>query len=243
MLRGMKILSKKNKHVISFTCEEDRLSYFPKPVPASKVLPEWYKDMPSFTGNKQVLSESGANGTIKKCMPVFDMATTGYMILLPCDVIVGKNPDGTAHFAWSIQHKMITDHPMEQIETFKISNEFLKQPLKWTNPWIITTPKGWSTMFVQPTHRDDLPFQILPAIVDTDEFSISVQFPFFIKKDFEGVIPANTPIAQIIPFKRENWESKFEVLPDGERIKRLEKHSIYLHNRYKRTSWKKKSYK
>ena len=28
------------------------------------------------------------------------------------------------------------------------------------------------------------------------------------KEDFEGVIPAGTPIIQIIPFKRENWNSE-----------------------------------
>ena len=29
--------------------------------------------------------------------------------------------------------------------------------------------------------------------------------PFFIKSGFEGVIPAGTPIAQLIPIKREKW--------------------------------------
>jgi hypothetical protein len=32
--------------------------------------------------------------------------------------------------------------------------------------------------------------------------------PFFIKKGFEGIIPAGTPILQIIPFKKDNWTSK-----------------------------------
>jgi hypothetical protein len=44
-----------------------------------------------------------------------------------------------------------------------------------------------------------LPFSILPGIVDADHFKLSVQFPFLLQAGFEGVIPAGTPVAQIIP--------------------------------------------
>jgi hypothetical protein len=32
--------------------------------------------------------------------------------------------------------------------------------------------------------------------------------PFFVVKGFTGIIPAGTPYAQMLPFKRENWESE-----------------------------------
>jgi hypothetical protein len=51
----------------------------------------------------------------------------------------------------------------------------------------------------------------LPAIVDTDKHPIMVNFPFFLKENFSGVIPYGTPIVQVIPFKRENWKSKFSI--------------------------------
>jgi hypothetical protein len=55
-------------------------------------------------------------------------------------------------------------------------------------------------------HRD-LPFTILPGVVDTDRYTAPVNFPFLINDpNFEGLIPAGTPIAQVIPFKREPWE-------------------------------------
>jgi hypothetical protein len=37
---------------------------------------------------------------------------------------------------------------------------------------------------------------------------MSGNIPFFIKEGFSGVIPKGTPIAQVIPFKRESWTSK-----------------------------------
>jgi hypothetical protein len=35
--------------------------------------------------------------------------------------------------------------------------------------------------------------------------------PFFVVKGFTGVLPAGTPYAQMLPFKRENWESKVDA--------------------------------
>jgi hypothetical protein len=35
--------------------------------------------------------------------------------------------------------------------------------------------------------------------------------PFFVVKGFTGIIPAGTPYAQMIPFRRENWESEIDT--------------------------------
>jgi hypothetical protein len=87
------------------------------------------------------------------------------------------------------------------------------------NHWAIKTPKGYSTMFIQPMHRES-PFTILPGIVDTDTYTAPINFPFIINDlKFEGLIPKGTPIAQVIPFKRDSWSIKF----GGEKeIKELE---------------------
>ena len=58
-----------------------------------------------------------------------------------------------------------------------------------------------------PIHQDEVPFEILEGLVDTDVYNIPVNFPFFLKdKNFNGLIPAGTPMAQVIPIKRENWQ-------------------------------------
>jgi hypothetical protein len=47
-------------------------------------------------------------------------------------------------------------------------------------------------------------------VVDTDTYTSPVNFPFTLNDPkFEGLIPAGTPIAQVIPFKREQWEMSF----------------------------------
>jgi hypothetical protein len=74
------------------------------------------------------------------------------------------------------------------------------------NPWSIKTEPGYSTLFVPPFHRESI-FTILPGVVDTDQYSAAVNFPFVLNDwGFEGMIPAGTPMAQVIPFKRESWK-------------------------------------
>jgi hypothetical protein len=57
-------------------------------------------------------------------------------------------------------------------------------------------------------HRES-EFSILPGIVDTDSYFAPVNFPFYLHDwGYEGTIPAGTPLAQVIPFKRDNWQMK-----------------------------------
>ena len=47
----------------------------------------------------------------------------------------------------------------------------------------------------------------MPGIVDTDTYNAPVNFPFVLNNiKFEGLIPAGSPMAQVIPFKRDSWE-------------------------------------
>lgn len=177
-----------------------------QPVPASSMIPDWYKNMDSYIGGEKKPSGSGGTtATVKRCMPVFDAITAGYLIKLPADVYVTL-VDGEQYFEWS-DFELISFHPVSQADKHPAKNG---QPYpKWNNPWAIKTPKGYSTLFVQPFHRE-LPFTILPGIVDTDEYYAPVNFPMVMNDvKFEGLIPKGTVIAQVIPFKRESWKMTY----------------------------------
>jgi hypothetical protein len=83
------------------------------------------------------------------------------------------------------------------------------------NPWAIKTPPGYSVLFIQPMHRESV-FTILPGVVDTDQYSAAVNFPFVLNEPtkFTGLIPAGTPMAQVIPFKRDSWEMQLGTQED-----------------------------
>jgi len=202
---------------------------FIHPQPASKFVPEWFRKLSGVINGIE---------TIKKCVPFLDTLTSGYMIVLASDVYY----DG-AGFQQVSKMEQVTTHHKSQIQTLTVPQEYDDVPYKWINFFVTKTPKGYSTMFVHPLNRIDLPFYSLTGIVDTDKFEVPVNFPFFMKKDFVGVIPAGTPIIQAIPIKRENWKSEVE---DKKPFKQPWYASI-MHNPpfgfYKKNFWQRKSYK
>ncbi len=202
------------------------------PQPASSFIPEWYKKLGSYMGGEKTPSGQGkSTGTIKRCMPVFDAIAGGYIIVTPTDVFISQKEaeDGTKqpYYEWP-NHELIAFHPIEQAPNHPDRNGHMLYP-KWMNPWGIKTPKGYSTLFVQPMHRES-PFTILPGIVDTDTYTASVNFPFVLNDvTFEGLIPAGTPIAQVIPIKRDEWQ--MSIGSEKERIKNQEV-SSRLHSKF-----------
>jgi hypothetical protein len=212
-----------------------------QPEPASKHIPEWYKSMDSYIGKTKTPNGMGeSNATIKRCMPVFDAITAGYIISSPADVYVSIK-DGKQHFEWPALN-LINFHPIEQAPEHPLKNSHAYP--KWTNYWAIETPKGYSTMFVQPMHRESV-FTIMPGIVDTDQYYVPVNFPFVINDpNFEGLIPKGTPIAQVIPFKRESWQ-----MQTGDKDKYFKQLDVMnklvtkFFDRYKSMFWSRKEYK
>jgi hypothetical protein len=212
-----------------------------QPKPASKLVPDWYKNTESYVNKeRKPLGDGSTSATIKRCVPVFDAIIAGYIIKSPADVFVSiKN--GGQWFEWS-DFGLIEFHPIEQAPEHPDKKPFAYP--KWTNPWAIATPKGYSTLFVQPFHRESV-FTILPGIVDTDQYTPSVNFPFVINDPaFEGLIPKGTPIAQVIPFKRDSWTMELGDKKDLEaQFKVSKKLRSKFFDRYKSMFWTKKEYK
>lgn len=203
--------------------------HIPKPVPTSRIMPEWFREMKGVNDGIE---------SVKKCVPVLDALTAGYVIPVPGDVI--WNPE-KQQFLSTSKFEVVTAHHQSQTENVSIPEEYAPQPWKWTNSWYIKTPPGYSTLFIHPLNRMDLPFYSFSGIVDTDKHPIVINFPFVLRKDFEGVIPAGTPMIQAIPFKRDDWESNVD---DSENYKYDKEHEVDMppFNWYKRNFWSRKKY-
>jgi hypothetical protein len=183
------------------------------PMPASKFIPEWYKNLESyFSGEKKPTGEGITSATAKKCMPIFDSITSGYIIRTHTDLWISQieNKNGTLeqHYQWA-NFGAITFHPKQQLPEHPDGKGHEVAYPKWNNVWSIETPKGYSTLFLSPLHGDT-PIVILPGLVDTDKYTSPVNFPFVLRDpNMTGLIPAGTPIAQLIPIKREKWKMRF----------------------------------
>lgn len=212
------------------------------PKPSHKILPDWYKDTQSYiNGERRPAGDGNATGTIKRCIPVFDAITAGYIITLPADVFVSQK-DGEPWYEWS-NFGLVSFHPVEQAPNHPARNDLPAYP-KWNNPWSIETPKGYSVLFTQPMHRSS-PFKILDGIVDTDRYTAPVNFPFVLTdRKFEGLIPKGTPIAQVIPIKRESWSIQIgnhKDLKKQSNITNLLRSKFF--DSYKTQFWNKKEYR
>lgn len=209
--------------------------YLPKP--ADKFIPEWYKKTESYmNGKKEPKGDGTTSGTIKRCIPVFDAITAGYIITTPVEIYITQK-DGAPYYEWS-NFGFIEFHPIEQAPHHPLNNLF-SYP-KFINPWSIQTAPGYSTLFVQPFHRESV-FTVLPGIVDTDSYYACVNFPFVLNNPkFEGLIPAGTPIAQVIPIKRDKWEMQLGPAMYRNITTRLQ---TRFFDRYKTLFWHKKEYK
>lgn len=189
------------------------------PQPASKCLPDWYKHMPSYFTNtgKKTPNIDGitSTSTVKRCVPVFDVITAGYILTSPADIYTDLSyqdptnsgtPSRVRTYSFPSAN-LIEFHPIEQVTNHPLQKTTEDMP-KFINPWAIRTPKGYSCLFIQPFHRESV-FTIMPGIVDTDSYLGFINFPFVLNNpEFVGLIPKGTPIAQVIPFKRTSWKSE-----------------------------------
>lgn len=222
---------------------------FEKPVPAKKLLPEWYKNSPRRTYGDTVdgIAKDGAvvsNLSIKGCMPFLDSLTTGYMFVTPADVEVRLDENGEFYFKWLVSYSPIGFHSEEQKAGIpRISEHEFGLP-KWHSGWIINTPKGYSTLFTHPLNRNDLPFRTFSGVVETDRHDIEVNFPFQMleQKEYPFIIPAGTPIAQIFPFKRTDWISIEQKGDEENYRKSFDKLKATIINRYRDYTWIAKKY-
>ena len=214
--------------------------YSPEPTPAKSNLPKWYKDSQRYIGNKKQFVPRGTK-TIKECSPFLDALTIGYQILLPVDIIV-EQKDGFPFFTWGLSTETFVEVRPEDVvgklpvpkgyshcfPAFKLKTDF-------------RIPKGRSILLTHPLNRTDLPFLSLSGIVDSGVLH-GGSFPFFMQEGFEGLIPQGTPVAQILPFKRESWSLVKEEGLDNVAALHGEKSNAVFSGWYKKNFWVKKDY-
>lgn len=214
--------------------------FFDKIKPAKSFVPEWYKKGERMSEDSSLNSLPIKHG-FKLCSAFSDSFTTGYMVPLTVDIAVKQTSNGPV-ITWN--------DPQSDVLILRSSdtNNTIPTPMGcsdlhfvWKTKHIYEIPKGYSAIFTHPLNRFDLPFFTLTGVID--DFVMPVgHVPVFFSSTFEGIIPAGTPIAQIIPFKRENWDSK-----EDKSLRDKGNYNNFLSSRkaygwYKQNIWKKKTY-
>jgi hypothetical protein len=80
------------------------------------------------------------------------------------------------------------------------------------------------------------------GIMDADRWKTPGNIPVFFKNDFIGTVPKGTPIAQVLPIKRANWSSTWQL--NIRQISKALKQSKNNHKgNYRTNFWVRKRYK
>lgn len=220
------------------------------PVPTIKEMPEWFRKADRFAINPMtkdywVGPDGGKIPTWKACPAIFDILSTGYVLRTPCDLkFYLKNSKIAVEVTDPKYKDFCTERPF--MPQFVHPQGYYQEHFAWYPDWAVELPDGYSALYTHPLNRFDLPFFMTTGIIDNDKVKLPGTMPFFIIKGFEGTIPAGTPYAQIIPFKREDWKSEIII----EDIKNINKKNQDNSNTYrvkdggfyKNNVWSKRNY-
>jgi hypothetical protein len=220
-----------------------------EPEPAYKKIPQWYRDlakhyMSNDLADLDPINDRGGDGSnvsTKLCLPFQDAMSLGYMYCLEDDLLVELGVDGKPRLSWNTPVMMVDKRPNVDLA---IPDDVHPIHFGIKMQWFYETPEDYSLLFTMPINRPDLPFWTPSGIVDSDIWGLPAFLPLFIKRNFEGIIPKGTPIAQMIPIKREPWNLTIDRSPES-----VEKHELRSENRrshitahYRKFAWRKKQY-
>jgi hypothetical protein len=213
-------------------------SNFPRPYPANKEIPDWFKSMPAENE-----ADGGSVRTIKNCLPFLEAMACGYVIPVVADITLSLDHAGEFR-GQSSYASIVQMHLPNQVPGAPFANRLI---VKILNPWLIRTPPGYSTLFLPLLNRFELPLFPLAGLVETDIFYREVNFPAILRMapGTSLALPRGTPLVQVIPIKRDEFQSEF-VPPDIEKFNAMDlatRESPENYNFYKNNFWRKKSYR
>lgn len=219
------------------------------PTPAFKSIPKWYSKMNLFISDNNSTYRLTDNGspttTLKACTPFLDALSFGYTWCLPLDLEVRKNYNNFKFFfQWRPEEVFISHHHVDQHPGLPSAVNGDNLIFKFKFHFAIKTPKGYSVFITHPLNRHDLTFRTFSGVVDTDKYNLPIEFPFQLldNKEDSFIIEKGTPVCQIIPFKRDNWNSFLLKYNQVEMNKKYFNFRSIIKRSYKNQYWSRKKY-
>ncbi len=209
------------------------------PVAMKKVAPEWYK--------KPLPQERAAHMTMKHCPAYINMMSNGYVIRTMADVLVRADENGQvvpdniySHFEFTMGLLPQTDQDRyfkdlnyhgtwQFLEGFPFPENFLPFSVKFVTPYSWITDKEVDVV-IQPCWWDES-YEYVRAMHGlvklSPNTSVDMNINTWVKKPEpmgHVLIPANTPIAQLLFVQVEN-KVEFVPCPKNQKYKNILKQS------------------
>jgi hypothetical protein len=220
----------------------DDIKEFNPFIAVKSLVPEWYKNTPPLMrgARKNVLP---LKHSLKGCTPFLDAITYGYSLVTLVDIGVEQRLNGP-YLSWldipDMSMKVAISRDPGALPDELIPDGFSNIEFVWWTNVALRVPKGYGMLFTHPLNREDLPFRTLSGFVEGGFPMQQGKLPFFVRNNFEGIIPKGTPFAQILPFKVDKWNSKLSTtLLEESNINQKIGHA-YSQPMYKPKFWRKK---
>lgn len=189
-----------------------------KPVLAKSFMPDWWKKMKVQSIHRNLKTQ-----TIRSCPAMHDWLTMGWYMISCVDIMIDVDEStypNKRFYAKEIepqkgQKYASASHGSNQVHdyfTYLGADGPVKDAFKLRAPWNIKVPQGYSIMHIDPFMFQNKHFATWQGIIDADGFNVNMdnaQIIFYPKTDEPFIIPKNTPLVQIIPFKRDEWHATY----------------------------------
>ena len=178
------------------------------PKPASKFIPDWWKNTDTITTKVEMNNLSVGN--VKVCPSFPDYFSKGFIVPMWVDSFLAYegDDDGNGEWRWQTASNQFSweVHPHRQYLQDVPHKFFGKEGyfiFKIKFPWYVFTSPGYSLYQLPAFFHFNNDFSVIPGVRDTDVYhEMNIQVVIH-SKNKEIFIPRGTPIAHYIPFKRE----------------------------------------
>jgi hypothetical protein len=222
----------------------------PEPEPGTKNIPQWYKDQPAIIGDSAAAPDRGVlKLTVKKCQPFFDAMSAGYILKFPVDIYLDTTDGNLSLQLPAAMNKymasLISEHSAEQISNLSYDKDIYCNRILRIHPsWMVQTEEGYSCLFTSPMHQEVSPLKAIDAVVDTDNYFTDGHLSFLVKKNFKGTLKQGSPMSQVIPFRREDWQMELDKNFSAAKVEdQRNRVRSTFQNGYRLKFWQKKTFK
>lgn len=194
------------KPVVEFITGHKRVAEMFPPVPAARLLPDWWRNTPAFAPEDQrrfPRLRLREDSTVKGCPGVGDFLGMGWVLPLWGDFVIEAAETG---FNWQGSSR---DDDAGAFIPKELGAGFPRRPgdhthvLKIMTPWQIRAAKGWSLLVLPPIYHVEPRFSVMAGIVDSDRLPVmNIVAEWHSPVGQPELLKAGTPMLHIIPFLR-----------------------------------------
>lgn len=208
----MFIFKKKPVDLIAFVEETySAVNEFSPIVPASKVIPEWWKNTPA---GEFSWDEMQSINTTKSCVGIINSLRAGFILPLWSELAIDVS-DEFWKYKFSDNMSMATVHPNWQAPSFYNDHYFFKLHAPWLFRCSDDIKIAFNTPFYHTTEEGN--YVTPPGVLSPVRGVYPVNIFIFVKKTANRfIIKPNTPMYHITPYTEREVVFKTEVLTNSE---------------------------